>query len=623
MNAPMLERMESSNDPSRLDASGCPLQGTRMTSTPLGADEELVFPQHKRLVTQYSTDATGNTELHLYYGEKEIAFDEPELFAFGEGLAKHARFVARAATTWGPGYQWPRVRKLLEQLLDEGILKYVNANGSDEVPVPNGPCPSPLPPAESTVARTWLDCEAIMRERTGQPLELGYLECVIPIYRVAHIALDAEGRQVGEANVFPTQLRLDVPTQWRTCPHAGSRYQDAKPMNVTALKSMREHWRQMMAALVRIREAYLCRFPQARSGWTVGDLQRLCSLVLTVPAYLLMRAQDRVENGYLHPVLSSMFRVTDGVQMTMFMMLYSSTDGSTHAPDAPISSGEIYAYAERNDLFHSAHGVCAGPKAMIEEFLSVLVDGKSLEGDESLVLDGPVESALDHLDSACDYCLYGLQTHAAVFSLWPRMGQAYDQLLAIVETWLDEASESLIQFRNRLRSSVLSQRMSIGLRADEYRVARERVYEDMYAQCARGRGSASSGATLAELLAPISAAYHTHTAEQLRVVLRQRLCPQTAAESPAVDSLVVVLMAYLKQEQAVVRAASGIQQRMNDLLGRTPPRRPLKASDLHSFDRLQEIRRRQAYLIDDLEETLGLHIVVTPDTIDIRDCRAG
>ena len=31
----------------------------------------------------------------------------------------------------------------------------------------------------------------------------------------------------------------------------------------------------------------------------------------------------RVENGHLHPVLSSMFRVTDGVRMAMHQMLFS------------------------------------------------------------------------------------------------------------------------------------------------------------------------------------------------------------------------------------------------------------------------------------------------------------
>jgi hypothetical protein len=179
----------------------------------------------------------------------------------------------------------------------------------------DGARPSPLPPAETTEARTWLECESITETLAGRPLELGYLELVIPIFRVAHMALDGDGRQVGEANVFPKPLRLDIPTKWRTCIYSGSRFQDERPMNVTALKAIRAHWPQIMTALLRIREAYLERFPHARNGWTVGEIERLATLVLAVPTYQLMR-KGGLQNGELHPALSSMFRVTDGLRMT-------------------------------------------------------------------------------------------------------------------------------------------------------------------------------------------------------------------------------------------------------------------------------------------------------------------
>src|ERR671922_1897663 len=148
MNELMLEVMESSNEASGQEASSCPMHAMRTQRTLLAADDELVFPKHKRVVTQYSTDESGVTELHLYYVEKEISFDDPELFAFGEGLAKHPRFVARAAITWGEGYDWPRVRELLKQLLEEGILQHADADESEAIST-GGACSSPLPPAHS------------------------------------------------------------------------------------------------------------------------------------------------------------------------------------------------------------------------------------------------------------------------------------------------------------------------------------------------------------------------------------------------------------------------------------------------------------------------------------------
>jgi hypothetical protein len=94
--------------------------------------DELVFPMHKRVFTQFFIDRSGIRELHLYYGDKEISFDEPELFAFGQALAKQARFQAGAATAWGEGYDWEKVRELLEQLLDEGILEYATRRVTDQ-----------------------------------------------------------------------------------------------------------------------------------------------------------------------------------------------------------------------------------------------------------------------------------------------------------------------------------------------------------------------------------------------------------------------------------------------------------------------------------------------------------
>jgi hypothetical protein len=202
------------------------------------------------------------------------------------------------------------------------------------------------------------------------------------------------------------------------------------------------------------------------------------------------------------------------------------------------------------------------------------------------------------------------------------MSRAYEQLLAIVEAWSGESSETLMGLRERLQSDVQYLQTSTLLRTEEWRVSRERVYADMYAQCARGLGSASSGAPLAERLTPVRAAHHAPAAEQLRTVLRRRLCRADAAESPDLERLVTGLMDYLRQEQAIVRAACEIQQRINGLLGRTPPTRPFTAAAIDIFNQLQGDVTRLPHLVHELEEVLGLRIVVTSDTMQISDCTA-
>lgn len=295
---------------STLASHGCPAA----SANGVRPDDRLSFPLHRGTIVQYATAATGARELRLFYGDKEISFDEADLFPFGEALAKHGSFIARSATHWAPGLVWERTQAILQQLLDAGVLIHAAAAGSARPALTDGARPSPLPPAVCPAARSWTDCETVTRDLTGRAIELGWLELIVPIFRVAHIAVDAEMRQVGEANVFPRALRLETLTEWRTCNLPGSRFRNERPMNVTAMRTMRAHWPQMMAALFAIRDGFLRRFPEARGAWTVGHVERLSVAVLAVPTYTLMRRDNPVGHGGLHPALSSLFRVTDGVR---------------------------------------------------------------------------------------------------------------------------------------------------------------------------------------------------------------------------------------------------------------------------------------------------------------------
>ena len=397
-------------------------------------------------------------------------------------------------------------------------------------------------------------------------------------------------------------------------------------MNVTALRSMIKHWKQTLMALLCIREEYLRRFPRAHRGWTVGDLQRLTSLVLTLPAYLLMRVDNRVDNGTLHPVFSSMFRVTDGVRMTMHRMLFTSDNEPTLPPEAPMTSADIYAYAERNTVFLSDHGVCAGPKAMIEEFLHVLVDGKPVNDSELVTMDTAVQAALDDLDPAFEYGLYGLQAYAVVFSLWPEMGRTYERILALIESWPAAGSSMLHGLRERLQRSMNYLHHSSRLRTEAQRATHEHAYADMYTHCADGLGASPTEASLSGRILPRYAAHHEEAANRLHAALQNRL---QGVDDSALSSLVHILVNYFRQEQAIVRAASEIQQRINVLLGRESPKHPLTASDIalhyrlvaldYDPEELRGIGNRLPYLVDDIEESLGLHVAVSGDAIEISD----
>ena len=585
-------------------------------------DDELALPLHKRVVAQYAKNDDGATELRLFYGDKEISFDEPDLFGFGEALARQSRFVAREATQWGQGQDWDRVREMLEQLIDAGILY-----PADEVPderlartTADGARPSPLPPAPATVARTWQDCESITRELTGRPLELGYLELVIPIFRVVHMCLDADGRQVGEANVFPKALRLDIPTRWRACIYAGTRHLDAKPMNVTALKAMRDHWGQMMVAILRIREAFLRRYPEARAGWTVGHLERLSTAILAVPTFQLMRMQGGVANGALHPALSSLFRVTDGVRMTMHQMLFIPIGEPTTLPDAPVTAVDILDYAERNYSFHSEHGVCAGPRAMMEEFLAVLLEGMPARNADGVVLDPAVEAALADVEAAIDYGLLGLRAYAAVFSIWPVMTRAYERLWSAITAWQAAGAPARVDaLVEHLRSIMESLRESTYLGTEQWRVDREQVYADMYYQCGRGLGLDEASDTLTYALASRRDGPLQAISQQLQDILARHFAIDATSDRSHLHDLVDCIVEYIGRERAMLGVASDVQTHINRLLGRTPPQLPFQASqvDIHVLLQGRDVRE-VPNLGDELERIFGIDVTIERDRVEIR-----
>jgi len=582
--------------------------------------DQLFLPLNKRVVVQYATGDEGVRELHLYCGPKEVIFDEPELFGFGEALAKHASFIAGAAVEWTVGYDWPRVRELLEQLVAEGILLHGEEAGEG---LPGGPegkdQPSPLPPAPSDRPRTWDECEAITRELTGRPLEHGYLELVVPVFRVGHIALDQDGRQVGEANVFPRPLRVEVPTRWRTCIYPGSRYLDDKPMNVSALKAMRAHWNAVMCCLLRVRAAYLERFPAARAGMTVGDVERLSTLVLAVATYPLVKNDGRVANGELHPVLSAMFRVTDGLRMTTHQMLFVPVAEATVSPDTRITAAEIHQYAERNYSLHSTQGVCAGPTAMIEQFLRVLVEGAEQAQFGNVALDAPVQRAIDDMEPAFDYGLLGLQAHAAVFSLWPIMTRTYARMAQLAQDWIGPRSETLAHLDAYLREKMDVLRNETHHATEEWRTNRQRVYADIYAQCAIGLGDPVRHG-LSERISGRLNGEHRATGDTLRTILQRHFGGGEGNEASSVEWLVETLMHFFVRTQQVLALATETQQRINSLLGRPQPQRPFSATDMDIHVLLQaEEARRLPHLLDELERLLGFRVAITAETLEISD----
>lgn len=579
----------------------------------IGPATALVVPMAKAMLMQETTDAEGAPLLTLYHRGKEVSWDDPRHFNFARELAKRPHFHAGEAARRGD-LGWDEAQPMLASLIDEGILAlgdgHAEAERHDHLPMS-----SPLPPALLAEPRSWMDPASLMEELTGTALDIAWLEAVVPVFRTGHLFIDRDGRQVGEANAFPAAARIDAPTDWRGCPYAGNRYQAEKPMNATALKAMRKHWRAMMALLLRVREGYLSRFSEARQAWTVGHVERLAVSVLALPSVVMLDAARPTGNGDLHPVLSNLFRVTDGLRMVVHQMLFLPLYEPMKRPEAPVDAAAILDYADRNFAFHSDHGVCAGPRFMIEDFLGVILDGRVPQGGIDDHLDAELEAAAARVDQAIDYAMLGLETYATTFALWPAMAQTYVDLNEVLAVWAKGAAAQAMAERFAGHFDALSHRSFLA--SAEWRAHRLDVYDDMFAAARLATtGSKTSAALSAILSSPIRVA---DDAQQPLTTLASAAAAHFGTESAELASeFAIIAMRFLQRGQATVALVEAIQARTAALLGRVGPQHRLTLANLNLHNVLMgEDQRSVPFLPDEIARLLGVEIHVDAETIEI------
>jgi hypothetical protein len=263
----------------------------------------------------------------------------------------------------------------------------------------------------------------ITGEAFGRELDLSNLEVLIPIYRVGHPAMDADGRQVGENNVTPRTLFLDLPTQRRVCNYAGSRYQSDVPMNITALKHMTKRWPELLSLSEQLRVALWSRLsPRNPAALTVGEVHYLCVCTLASVGYVMVRGDDPVPNGQLDGGLAAMFRLIDGVRLVTTDMMRQRAGG--HSCEAPLSAQGIADYADRYNVYRGNLGVCAGPPALIDEYLRVLLG----EAPAPIQIEPDVATRLGDIGAAIDYGLLGQRLESLVRIFGSSQGLLLDRL---------------------------------------------------------------------------------------------------------------------------------------------------------------------------------------------------
>jgi hypothetical protein len=570
----------------------------------LEPSELLCIPQRRRLVHSKQKSPEGQDVLHVFYGEKEIIFDEPDFVPFGDQLVKVERFRAEEAMAWAPGqpYEWETVRGMLEALLAQDVLKRVSdltgLPAARTFPATLGEVSTDAPAQPRTFGAHHDQCPAMTREAFGRPVDLSNLEAVVPVYRIAHPALDKEGRQVGENNVTPRPLFLDLPTERRVCNYPGSRYQSDGPMNVTALRHMTKRWPELLSLTEQFRTALLARLPARDATLNAGEVQVLTVCCLASVGYVMVRGVDPVPNGALDVGLAAVFRLIDGVRIVTTDMLRGA-EASLRWWERPVDAAIITEYAERHGLYEGQHGVCAGPQALIDEYLRVLLEGAS----------APIEVApgmaarLGDLDAALDYGLHGQRIEALIRVFGAFQGLWSERVRAV--------------FAHEAPPSKLAEIFARPIDTPHYPLLRDdhplvETYEReievnrwMFAQTSAGlsreaRGELASLDAIATL-DPVSLATGRR---RLGDFLAHALPPELALKDALREALVAVAVEVFALERRCLRALGDEQQQLNARLQRAPGS-PLTGEDIAIYTR----PRMGPPLAATLAE--GLHLTIT------------
>ncbi|MCP3141528.1 hypothetical protein [Pyxidicoccus xibeiensis] len=589
---------------------------SREEVSPVDPHETLYLPMRRRFVSEYVSNPEGVRELRIYYGLKEITIEEPELQPFGENLLKQDEFMAGSATTWtnGEPLPWQRVQELLTALVKENILSREAPKAATETAYHKRLLQMEAERVAPTEPLWWNpDTAHVTRTLTGRPLELGYVEAMLPVHRLAHPAIDAENRHVGESNVFPDTMRMKKETEFKACPYPGSRYRDDALMNVTALRSMTRHWKPTLQGVLKMREEFLRRYPLLPDGrWRLGDLHAFSCAVLALPTLMLMRQHDPIPNGTMDPVLSSIFRVTDGVRMVAIYLMHLPEQPMPY--DHPISAAELLHLTERDNHFLSTRGVCAGPPHMVDEFFATMLDGKPLADGST-----PTTGHDAEIPKAIDYGLRGIQHYSLQFNLWSHMGLAYERIREQVLKVEDPSEGPWGKLRKRVE---LDWKIIIPTR-QHTSVQREWAgdrYVEMFENAQRGLPGFREDTLVRfkPVYTPERTAQDARVAQQLREVLHARAGTPPGGDESIIGAIADALTDFLAKERSVVGALEDIQRHVNVLAGREHPTRRFTNLDLAIHLNLRKNTIGvMPYLLEVFKEQLGIIIESSADTTRI------
>ena len=139
----------------------------------------------------------------------------------------------------------------------------------------------------------------------------------------------------------------------------------------------------------------------------------------------MVRGEHPVPNGELDGGLASMFRLIDGVRLVTNDLIRA--EPGSRGCEIPVTAQSIADYADRFSIYRGNLGVCAGPPALIDEYLRVMM----AETPAPINAEPSVETRLGDIDAAIDYGLIGSRVESVARYVGAALGLLHERLRAV------------------------------------------------------------------------------------------------------------------------------------------------------------------------------------------------
>ncbi len=220
-----------------------------------------------------------------------------------------------------------------------------------------------------------------------------------------HLLLDGEGRHLGEWRVPPESRAPGFEMELRRCPYEDSRQGHENPMNVSALRQMTKHWKELLSYVRYFRTLYL--EDTGVSELRYRDAQCVGQLITMVPWFLWRRREPALGDHPVPPVVGSAFKLVLGFNPVTSMLNVDALLAEMGGDEGPpVTPERVWEEADGSGLLIGPEQVCAGPRHMFSEALAAFLLGAG-EGDfDADVTAAEVARVLPDLDAFRSYA-YG------------------------------------------------------------------------------------------------------------------------------------------------------------------------------------------------------------------------